>query len=205
MRWRKKTSSKCLRIVVVSAGGGFLGRIRSLALSSFRNLLRTVPIRVWVIPIGIVVVGGAGIDGVKHDAQDATLHVVEQVARPSKSCLGRFAAANHEQHTIGMYGYNHSIRGSHDRRRVHNDELKFRAQLGDALSESVRGEQICRIRWERSGGNGHQIGNRGMWTRHEIQTGCAGEIGTQTGIFPWTEIEETADSPCAELGSPTPR
>src|SRR2546430_11286338 len=68
------------------------------------------------------------------------------------------------------------------------------------LSESVRGEQICRIRWERSGGNGHQIGNRGMWNRHEIQTGCAGEIGTQTGIFPWTEIEETADSRLAEIG-----
>src|SRR5262249_12484105 len=123
------TSSQRLRIVIVTQGHGFALRILDIAWREFPGFLRTIAIGVGVVSIRVVIIGGAGIHPVENDTQDRALHAVERVARAREGYFGSLAAANHEQHAVGLDGKNHGIRGRHNRRRIDNDELELRAQL----------------------------------------------------------------------------
>src|SRR5712664_805670 len=102
---------------------------------SLSCFLRAVAVRVWVIPIRVVVVRRARIDGIENDSEDTALDTTEKIARPSEGFLGRFSAPNDEQDAVRLYGNNHSIRSSQDRGRINNDKLVFCAQLGDGVGE----------------------------------------------------------------------
>src|SRR6267378_8548945 len=99
------------------------------------RFLRAVAIRVWVIPIRVVVVRRPGIDGIENDAEDVALDATEKIARPTEGCLRCCPATNDEQDAVSLHGNNHGIRSSHDRRRINNDKLVFCTQLGDGVSE----------------------------------------------------------------------
>src|SRR5437899_314076 len=77
---------------------------------SLSCFLRPVAIRVWVIPIRVVVIRCVRVNGVEDDAEDAALHAVEKVACPSEGFLGRFTTPDDEQDAVRLYGNNHGIR-----------------------------------------------------------------------------------------------
>src|SRR5260370_13622512 len=97
--------------------------------------LGTISIRVGIIPIRVVVVRGVGIHGIENNAEDAALNAIEKVARASESFLGRFAAANDDQHAICLHGKNHVVGGGHDGGRIKDDELELGAELADGLDD----------------------------------------------------------------------
>src|SRR5208337_3605613 len=88
-------SLEFLRIVEVrrmdrsACGGLFAERIQ--------GLLGTIAVRIGVIPIRIVVIRGAGVDGVEHYSQQMALDAGEQVACARKGFLGSLATANNEE------------------------------------------------------------------------------------------------------------
>src|SRR5690242_17749294 len=88
IRKRKEPSLKSLRIVVVMSRDDLARRLRDFTLCCIRSFLRTVTVRIRIIPVGIVIIRGAGIDGVKHHAEDAGLHTGEQIARSRERHLG---------------------------------------------------------------------------------------------------------------------
>src|SRR6266567_1402880 len=101
IRKRNEPSLKSLRIVVVMSGDSLTRRLREFTLCCVPGFLRTITIRIWIIPIGVVIIWGAGIHCVKHYAEDAGLHAGEQIACSSERHLGSFAAADHQEHAVG--------------------------------------------------------------------------------------------------------
>ena len=103
-------NARCLltepRIVVAIAWGAFgdsfwmYFRIKR-SISSF---LRAVAVGIRIVAIRIVVVRGAGIDGVQHDAEEAAFHADEQIAGAREGFLGCFTAAHDEQNAVGLHG-----------------------------------------------------------------------------------------------------
>ena len=125
-------------IIVVIAGDVFGDGFRSFcSLGRFTRFLRTISIRIRIITVRVIIVGGAGIHSIENDAENVALHAIEQVARSSEGFLGGLAAANHEEHAVGLHGEDHGIRGGHDRRRIDDDKLVLGAELGDGLDELV--------------------------------------------------------------------
>src|ERR1700687_6465704 len=120
-------------------------------MGSLSCFLGPISIRVRIIAIRVVVVRSAGIHGIENNAEDSALDATQQVARASESFLGSFAAANDDQHAIGLHGKNYGIGGGHDGRRINDDELELGAEFGDGLDELVGREQVSRMRVERSG------------------------------------------------------
>src|SRR5690349_2871579 len=126
------SSSEFLIILVLVVNGDFVTSFEAfVGMRGFRVLLRAVTLRIRIIPIGIVIVRGAGIYGVQNDTEEMALHAEEEIAGPCESFLGRFAAAHNEENTIGFNGEDHSVGGSHDGRRIDDDELEFCAKLRD--------------------------------------------------------------------------
>src|SRR5208337_3039200 len=100
-------SSEFVRIVEVrrmdrgADGGLFAQRIQ--------GFLGTIAVRIGVIPVRIVVIRGAGVDGVEDNSQQMALDADEQVSCAREGFLGSLAAANDEEHAIGLHGENHRI------------------------------------------------------------------------------------------------
>ena len=64
----------------------------------------------------------------------------------------------------------------------------------------MRRKQVGGIRGKGPRGDGDQIRNRGVWDRHQIQTGYAREIRAQTRILPAPKVEKPCDSRLAKVG-----
>src|SRR5581483_10100709 len=187
--------------IVVAVPRGFLpDRFRLFIVIRVHAFLRSIPVRVRIVAVGIIIVGGAGIHGIENDAQQAAFDANEQVTGARKGLLGSFAAADDEEDPIGLDGDNDGVGSGHDGRRIDDDELEFGAQLGDGVGEFMGGEQIGRIGGERSGGNGGEIRNSRMRNSDEIEAGSSGEIRTEPGISVAGETENASDARLAEVG-----
>src|SRR5262249_45383456 len=109
-------SLKSLRIVVMMSRDGLAHRLRDFTLCCIPSFLGTITIRIWIIPVRVVIIRRAGVDRVEYYPEDSRLYAGQQVARSSKRHFGSFAATDHEQHTVGLHGEDHGIGGRHDRR-----------------------------------------------------------------------------------------
>jgi hypothetical protein len=73
----QRASLKSLGIVMLMTGYNFGAGARSIGVRRLRPFLRTVAVRIWIIPIGVVIIRRARIHGVEDDAEDAALHAGE--------------------------------------------------------------------------------------------------------------------------------
>src|SRR5579883_2731014 len=190
----QRASLENLGIVVVAMRGFLADRFRVFIVIRVHAFLWSIPVRVRIVAVGIIIVGGAGIHGIEDNAKEAAFDADEQVTGAGKGLLGGFAAADDEEDAIGLYGNNDGIGGGHDGRRIDDDEFEFGAQLSDGVGEFMGGEQIGRIGRERAGGNGGKVRNGRMRNSDEIETGSSGEIGTQSGIAVAGEIEDASNA-----------
>src|SRR5229473_2682916 len=78
---------------------------------NFSRFLRAISVRVRIIAIRIVIVGGAGVHSIENDAEDPALDATQQIAGAGKGFLGSFAAANDEKNAVGLHGKNHGACG----------------------------------------------------------------------------------------------
>src|SRR4029077_13977884 len=143
---------------------------------------------------------GGGIDGVQNDTQEMGLDAEEQIARAHEGFLGSFAAAHHEENTVGFDGQDDGVGSGHDGWRIDDDELELGAKLGNGVAELMRRKEVGRIGRQRAGGYGGKIGDGGMLDGDEIKTGNSGEVRAQASILSAAQIEETSDAGLAQVG-----
>src|SRR4029077_6398345 len=155
---RKLPPSEFLIVVLIVNGHSLPGLETLVERGSLRELLRAVALRIGIIPIRIVVVRGGGIDGVQNYTQEMGLDAEEQIARAHEGFLGSFAAAHHEENTVGFDGQDDGVGSGHDGWRIDDDELELGAKLGNGVAELMRRKEVGRIGRQRAGGYGGKIG-----------------------------------------------
>ena len=106
-------------------------------MAHFHGLLGAITVRIRVIAIGIVIIGGVGVYCVQHDSEQMTLDADEKVTRAGKGLLRSFSAAHHEQHSVGLNRKDHGIGGGHNRRRVNDDKFETFPQFSNRI------RQVC--------------------------------------------------------------
>src|SRR2546423_1734923 len=143
-------------------------------MGSIGGFLGAVTLRVRIVAIRIIVVWGVRIYRVQDDPEKMALDAEKQVARADKGFLGSFAAADDQKDTVGLHRKDDGIGGSHNRRRVKDNELVFAAELGDRIGELVGREQVRGIGRERSGGDGGKIGNGRVVHGDQVKAGSTG-------------------------------
>jgi len=156
----------------------------TMSVRGFSGFLGTIAVRIRIIPVRVVVVRSAGIDGIENDAENAALTLCSKSRVRVKASLGVSPLANDEQHTVCLHGKNDGIGGGHNGRRIDDDEFELRAQLGDGLDE-LCGRRANPRDWGGRGpvGMATKLGIVGCGTDTRSRLENAGEIGTEARIL----------------------
>src|SRR5690242_3308705 len=122
---KSQTSSSKLLIVIAVMSSDLTASVDTRIMSVIVGFGPAIILRVRIIPIGVVIVRRAGVNGVQNDTQYPAFHAQKQVAGASESFLRSLPAAHHQKNTIRLHRQNYGIGCGHDWRRVDHDKLKL--------------------------------------------------------------------------------
>src|SRR6202021_4291419 len=93
----------------------------------------TIAVGIWIVAIRIVIIGRARIDGVEYDAEQTAFNRHQEIARPTESFFGGFAAADNQQNAIGKRREDDRIRSCHTRGGAATEKFETKRGFGAAF------------------------------------------------------------------------